>query len=285
MNSTLQVRLLSAVSACLRPFARVMLRSGIGYAQFSELAKIAFVQEALGDHDSRGRTTNLSRVSVRTGISRKEVSRVRAVLSAEQLRGAASAAAFHSGHHAARVLQLWHTDARFLDASSSPKQLPFSGSEPSFSGLVKAAGGDVPPGAVRAELAAANAVTEDSAGLLKPTKRYFVPANVGEDLLVGLTHIVLPVLEGLARNADESCVEPFIQRLSYSDRLTQDAAHRFRDVAQLQATNCLQSVDDWISANEDEAASCAAGTLRVGLGVFYYEGVPPPGDVPEGNER
>jgi hypothetical protein len=54
----------------------MMLRSGIGYRQFAELAKLAFVQEAIGEKDRRGRRTNLSRVAIRTGLSRKEVSRL-----------------------------------------------------------------------------------------------------------------------------------------------------------------------------------------------------------------
>jgi len=274
MNSAPQIRLLQAIGKCLRPMARMMLRSGIGYRQFAELAKVAFVQEALGEKDGRGRMTNLSRVAIRTGLSRKEVSRLKARI--EDLSRAAPSAHeddHHSGH-AARVLQLWYADARFLDSSGSPRELSFAAPGVSFSSIVKAAGGDVPPGAVRAELLEADAVVELDGGSLKPIKRYFVPADVGEELLVGFTHIVLPVLEGLARNTDDRCSQPFIQRLAYSDRLLPAAVPLFREVARERASGFVQSVDDWLSSNELPSDSEVDRQYRVGLGVFYYEGVP-----------
>lgn len=175
--------------------------------------------------------------------------------------------------HAARVLQLWHADPQFVDGNGAPQELPFAATDASFASLVKAAGGDVPPGAVRAEMLAAEAIVELASGSLKPIKRYFVPADVGEELLVGFTHIVVPVLEGLARNTDAKCVEPFIQRLVYSDRLSPVAVPLFRKIARDRVEDFVQSVDDWLSANE-VADSEVDVPYRYGIGVFYYEGPP-----------
>ena len=259
----------------MRPLARMLLRSGIGYKQFSELAKTAFMQEALGERDSRGRTTNVSRVAVRTGLSRKEVTRLRMRLATGSTSGTENGDSVYYSNHAARVLQLWYSDARFLDSSGSPMALQFGGEEPSFSSLVRAAGGDVPPGAVRAELSDARSIVEAEDGLLKPVKRYFVPADVGEELVVGFTHIVTPVLEGLARNTDLECTQPFIQRLAYSDRLMPSAIPHFREVARDRASEFVQLIDDWLSSHEAKTDLVAGESRRVGLGVFYYEGQPP----------
>jgi hypothetical protein len=272
MNNSIQDRLCSALEPCLRLLARIMLRSGIGYTQFVDLAKTAFVEEALGDRDTRGRATNLSRVAIRTGISRKEVSRIKSLLSAQQVEKQSVSAESNNSGHAARVLQLWHADKRFVDELGCPRDLPFGGEGPSFSSLVKAAGGDVPPGAVRAELIDAAAVVEIDNGSLKPLKRYFVPADVGEDLLVGFTHFVLPVLSGLAHNTERNCDQPFIQRLAYSDRLTTAALPLFREISQSRASSFLQGMDDWLSTNESSVDSREQGHHRVGIGVFYYEG-------------
>lgn len=275
MNSSSQIRLMDTVGVCLRPLARMLLRSGIGYKQFSELAKTAFMQEALGERDSRGRTTNVSRVAVRTGLSRKEVARLRMRMATGAASGTEDGDSVYYSNHAARVLQLWYSDARFLDSSGSPMALPFGGEEPSFSSLVRAAGGDVPPGAVRAELSDASSIVEAEDGLLKPVKRYFVPADVGEELVVGFTHIVTPALEGLARNTDLECTQPFIQRLAYSDRLMPSAIPHFREVARDRASEFVQLIDDWLSSHEAKTDLVAGESRRVGLGVFYYEGQPP----------
>lgn len=268
MNSDFQIRLLCALGRCLRPLARVLLRSGISYRQFSDLAKIAFVQEALAERRGRGRLTNLSRVSIRTGISRKEVSRIRSTI--EDSQQDAVPIDSHSTH-AARVLQLWHTDPRFLDADGAPADVPFVSDGLHFGAIVRTAGGDVPPGAVRAELEDAGAVIETEDGLLRPLKRYFVPAHVGEDLLVGFTHILQPVLEGISHNTQAGCSDPFVQRVAYSDRLSPISVIEFRKIAEVRASGFVQSLDDWLSANETTEKQGIAEPTRVGLGVFYFE--------------
>lgn len=264
---------MQCVAHCMRPMARMLLRSGIGFPQFSEIAKLAFLLEAQSEKDVRGRGTNLSRIAIKTGISRKEVARLtKSLVETARTSNSVRAVDFQS-LHAERVLQLWHAEARFVDRKGAPRELPFADGKVSFSDLVKAAGGDLPAGAVRAELLAAGAVIETDDGTLRAVKRHFVPADVGEELLVGFTHMIIPVMEGVCRNTDERCATPFIQRLVYSDRLAPDAAPLFRRVAREQVTGFVQSVDDWLSANElpDEEV---AQSCRYGIGVFYFEGVP-----------
>jgi hypothetical protein len=273
MNSDFQVRLMRCIARCLRPLVRILLRSGIGYPQFAEMAKLAFVQEALDNRDSHGRSTNLSRVAVRTGLSRKEVSRLKACGETGASGDALTRAVDYRSLLAARVLQLWHVDQRFMDERGFPRVLPFSDQEVSFTSLVKVAGGDVPVGAVRAELLAADALVELEDGSLRPTKRHFVPADVGEELLVGFTHMVVPVLEGLARNTDDRCATPFIQRLAYSDHLSPSAEAMFPQVARDRVTGFVQSIDDWLSSNETDDSD-RDKPFRCGIGVFYYEGSP-----------
>ena len=248
-----------------------MLRSGIGYTQFAELAKYAFVEEALGERDTRGRATNLSRVSIRTGISRKEVARIRSVVLERAQQQPQPDDDSSSSSHIARVLQLWHADSRFVDSTGHPIDLPLGGDGVTFNSLVRAAGGDVPPGAVRAELVDAGAVEELDDGRVRPTKRYFVPADVGEDLLVGFAHIVAPVLAGLARNTDRNCSQPFFQRVAYSDRLSASSVPLFREISKDLSSSFLQSIDDWLSTNELKTDLPASELHGVGVGVFYYE--------------
>jgi len=271
MPNEIQQRALIALAACLRPLARVLLRSGINYLQFADAAKDAFVVEAHSERDSRGRQANTSRIAVRTGISRKEVARIRNRSDAASVdaRSAASMSS-HSGH-AARTLQLWHTDERYVDGTGKPRDLPFSGDEPSFANLVRIVGGDIPPGAVRAELVAAGAVVETDQGLVRPLKRHFVPGDVGEELVVGLEHIVHPVLLGLARNTGPSRKDPFLQRVAYSDRVLPAAVPGLRQMAQVKCEEFIQSMDDWLCANETGCEVEAGDRTRMGIGVFYFE--------------
>jgi hypothetical protein len=185
---------------------------------------------------------------------------------------------FRNASHAARTLQFWYSDARFVDATGRPKDLSFAGDDVSFTALVRAVGGDVPAGAVRAELLAAGSAIETPTGSLKAIRRYFVPGNIDEDLVIGLTQIVHPVIEGLARNTGTQKSDPFLQRLSYSDRLFPAAIPLFRQIARERSGNFVQSIDDWLSSNETSSEGAASPSMRVGVGVFYFEG-PAPGEI------
>ena len=275
MTNKLQDRVLFATMACLRPLARVLLRSGINYRQFAEIAKHAFLEEALAERDGRGRKANISRIAVRTGLSRKEVARIKerrdsAVVASEDADGV-----FRNSGHAARALQLWHMDPKFVSSNGSPRDLVFAGEDSSFASLVHQVGGDIPAGAVRAELLAAGAVIALPSGHLRAVKRYFVPGDVDEELVVGLTHIVHPVMEGLARNTGTAKSDPFVQRLAYSDRLIPAAVPLFRQIARGRCADFVQSIDDWLSSNEIASNIEPRHVTRVGVGVFYFEGDPP----------
>jgi Family of unknown function (DUF6502) len=267
LNNDLQTRLLVAVTRCLRPIARMLLGAGISYSQFAEVAKRAFIEQALGEPDARGRTINVSRVAVRTGLSRKEVSRVRRLLETP-VRGDDSTA--HIGRPA-RALQLWHGEPAFIDEGGLPIDLPFDGGEPTFSSLVKLVGGDVPAGAVRAELLAAGGMVELPNGKFRVQKRFFVPSALDEDLIVGFSFIVAPLLETLSHNLDNPSAA-FIQRVAYSDHLPQSAWAEFRNVSHMQAEGLVNSIDEWISSREDPSSASGDLPKRVGVGVFYFEG-------------
>ena len=267
---------MATVYACLRPFARVMLRSGVTYKSFAEIAKTAFVHEALLERDAKGRVTNASRVAVRTGLSRKEVRRVSELMLVKD--GARSGVADHAGPPA-RVLHAWHFDPRFIGADGAPLDLNFEGGSPSFTDLVKAVGGDVPPGAVRAELFRAVALQELENGLLRPTKRYFVPGDFDEKAITVMSGMLFPFISGLDHNSNPARkTAGFIQRIAYA-KLSPADREAFRVWSRVEATRFIESIDDWLTAREVKSSENADDPIG-GIGVFYYEG-PEAADLPK----
>ena len=77
MGTNIQSKILSSLYLALKPIVRMLLRAGIGYREFAEIAKAAFVDEATSGYGLRGRPTNISRVAVMTGISRKEIKQLK----------------------------------------------------------------------------------------------------------------------------------------------------------------------------------------------------------------
>jgi hypothetical protein len=136
---------------------------------------------------------------------------------------------------------------------------------------MKLVGGDVPAGAVRAELLAAGGMVELPNGKFRVQKRFFVPSALDEDLIVGFSFIVAPLLETLSHNLDDPSAA-FIQRVAYSDHLPQGALEEFRNVSHMQAEGLMNSIDEWISAREGTSIVSGDPPKRVGVGVFYFEG-------------
>lgn len=271
MNNNIQLRILQAVYACLLPIARLLLRSGVTYKQFDSVAKQAFVKEAMAEADGRGRPANTSRIAVKTGLSRKEVRRLR-----ESLAAMPGGSAEHWGPPA-RVLHAWHVDSKFTDDNGQPRVLHFQDEADSFSSLVRAVAGDVPPGAVRAELRRSGAVSELPDGTLQAVKRYYVPGDVDEKAIAVVSGMLFPMAAGIAHNTNPSRTsEGFIQRFAFSDCVDSRYIPNFRRWSRTQATEFIESIDDWLASHEnrrEDHGRQSDDAPIVGVGVFYYEGL------------
>ena len=152
--------------------------------------------------------------------------------------------------------------------------MAFEGSEPSFTGLVRAVAGDVPPGAVRAELKRAGAVVDIDDALIRPIKRYFVPGDFDEKAITIVSGILFPMLGSVDHNSNPNRnSEGFIQRFAYSNKLLAGEKLAFRKWSRTEATKFIELIDDWIATHEDRVdPQPQKDEGIVGVGVFYYEG-------------
>src|SRR6056297_3174712 len=109
MASATQRAILSACREFMKPLVRLLLKHGIGYREFSDICKSSFVAVASDEFGLRGRKTNMSRVAVMTGLSRKEVKKVRNRL------GDNTELPKYRMRRPELILTKWHSDPAFLD--------------------------------------------------------------------------------------------------------------------------------------------------------------------------
>jgi hypothetical protein len=158
----------------LVPLVRILLRYGVTHAAFVDISKRVYVRVAARDFQIAGRKQSAARISVLTGLPRKDVSRL-LVVADEEL---AIVGERHS--RIARVLSGWRNDARFCDARGRPAALPFEDeNDPSFSDLVRRYGGDVTARATLDELLRVGALQRLRDGRLKPAVTPFVMTDRG----------------------------------------------------------------------------------------------------------
>ncbi len=66
-------QVLAATRQWLKPVIYILIRCGVTWRDFSELAKTTFVEVATRQFGKRGRPTNVSRTAVLTGLARRDV--------------------------------------------------------------------------------------------------------------------------------------------------------------------------------------------------------------------
>jgi Family of unknown function (DUF6502) len=260
---------LSALLRALRPIARFLMKAGIGYREFAEIAKCAFVDVATSDYGLRGRPTNISRVAVMTGLTRKEVKRLRVKIAA------GSQVILTRVIPPAEIIEKWHTDPDFLDESDRPLKLPFDGTTPSFAQLVRKYGGDIPPGAMRTELKRVGAVEEDLDGTLIIKKRYFRPVGEQAQLERALGQAMYGLGHTIDHNLGTTEDKTWIERIAYSQHIREEDRNRVRRISSDRAREFVESINDLFSAYEtiyaDDPAEHESEPATVGVGVYFFE--------------
>lgn len=262
----------SVMAACMqfmKPLARFLVRSGVGFKEFSEVAKIAFVDVVSSDYGIRGRLANISRVAVRTGLTRKEVSRIRSQGRYDEEKRTAPVG------RPERVLETWHNVAEFRDDRGCPKRLPVEGAQASFISLVRMVGGDIPPKAMLKELVNAGSVVEDDDGFLRVVSRSFIPDATDPDSIVLAGEALQDLVTTINHNLFESKSDSKrLERRVYGDQLSVGQGREFKEIAVANAEELIEGLNAWIADKESEIDTRRKDTRprrRIGLGVYLFE--------------
>lgn len=263
-----------ALKACrhfMVPVARFLLGVGVGYREFSEISKLAFVQVASDEFGIRSRKTNMSRVSVMTGLNRKEIKKLRERLEKEEWDLDSDLS------KPSAVLSKWFTDPKYLGPRGSPKWLSFDAGETSvsFQGLVREVGGDLPPGAMLKELQRAGCVKEIRPGSLKAIKRQYSPAGIDLFQVQRFGECLHDLANTMATNylVKEPTEQKLFEFRAWSDGIDPRATRELKRLVALQGNQYLESIDDWLGAHvlDNQSKEKKPGGVRCGVGVYYFE--------------
>lgn len=271
MSNDLKRAALTALRLALRPLFKVLLRSGVSWQEASEVCKATLVEVASSEFGLHGRPTNMSRVAIMTGLSRREVKRLRDLLATEPAIDAGRM------HGATGVLTGWHLDASFTDEAGHPLDLPFENSpgettDASFTELCKKYGGDLAVITMRRELIRVGAMTELPNGALRVLMRYYMPLQMDPDAVVRggsmLEDLGTTVSFNLSKAEGE--LSRFAGRATNTRIRTADA-RRFRTFLEQEGQAFLERIDEWLSRHEAptvDDGTKTRSTLRVGAGVY-----------------
>jgi hypothetical protein len=284
MASSVQKEMLHAIQRVLLPIVRLLLHTGISFKDFAKVAKMAYVQAATEDYGIRGRPTNVSRVAVITGLTRKEVKSIR---DSGWSTNRADENWWEVNFPPSDLLHFWHTDPDFCEQNGMPLPLQFGGDFPSFTDLARRYAGDIPPGAMRVELTRTGSVAVNENGMLIPIKRHCAPMVLDAVFVQTIGYSLSRLADTVLRNAHQMDVpegqrDGNFERYVWTQNLTDADKKEFKALSERRASELLIELDDWIGDREQRAgvgrdqANAGAPQRSVegdcGLGFYYFGG-------------
>lgn len=267
MKQNISQALSSAVLQLLRPLVRILLRNGIPYGAFADLARRVYVRVAMEEFGIPNRKQSVSRVSIITGLTRKEVSRI------NEIHGIEEGDTIERYNRAARVISGWVRDRRFSDSSGSPADLPFEGEGATFSGLVKLFSGDVPTRAVLDELLRIGVVERIDDGRIRLLNHAYIPQTAEVDKLGILGTDVKDLISTIDHNLRHEADHSLFQRKVSYDNLPEEVLSELRKMTTKRGQSLLEEMDRWLSQYDRDVNPSISGTgrKRAGIGIYYFE--------------
>lgn len=266
MNNNPKKTLEAACRLVLRPLALMMLRCGMTWREFATLSKSVFVQAATEEFGISGRPTNVSRVSILTGIDRKEVKRQRELLKSDV------SASRGKTTDATRVLSGWFQDPTYVDGDGNPRLLPVTGPAPSFESLCGSYGGDIAASTMLKELLNTGTIEKSGNSLLRAVRRYYQPAVHDDENLRWATSFIGDLVNTMNNNVFPTDKHiPRFGRMADNDRIPASKLPAFGAFLDDKGQAFLEQVDDWLTQHGGVAGGDANETVRIGIGLFAIQ--------------
>lgn len=132
------------LSLILKPIVRFLVRRGVAFQEFDTKAREFFVECAVAELRKTTSKINASRVSVVTGLQRREV--IKYMMAETPLPASAGVSL------TARVLANWEQKQEFLNRDGTPKVLRYDGDDSEFANLCASVSKAIHPGTLLFEL-------------------------------------------------------------------------------------------------------------------------------------
>ena len=256
----------AAVLHLLKPLVRILLNHGVPFDTFAELARGAYVDVAHREFAIPGKKQTDSRVSVLTGLTRKEVARLRELEKPEDLASA------RSYNRAARVVSAWVREHPLEGTASGAAPLPLEGRR-SLSDLIHRHSGDMPVRAVIDELLRVGAIRLRESGDAELLHRHYLPPTGERRKLVYLGDDVADLIATIGHNLEARPGRTFFQRKVFYDNIPVEHMPQVRDAARKRGESAIDALVNDLAAHDRDANPKADGTgrMRAMVGIYYHE--------------
>ena len=259
--------LVRAVTRLSKPLVRLMIARGLTLPFLMNLLKTVYVEVAEETLGQASGGASISRLSIATGLQRKDIKRIQATAATDQ-------APPQNVSLGARLIGIWTGSPRFRSKKGAPATLPRTSEDPqraSFEDLVRTVSTDVRPKAVLEEWLRLGIVELDDGGAVRLNAEAFVPQEGFDEKAYYLgrnvaDHIATSVHNLLGEGP------PLFERAVYYDRLTADSIAMLRKRARELGMSALLTLNKEALKRADDDAGRDDANRRMALGLYYYDG-------------
>ena len=255
----------AAVRYLLRPLVRLLLSNGISFPAFCDQVRSTYVKVAEEEFKLPSKPQTDSRISLLTGIHRREVNRLRNEQSSEiDLSQRASMSAL--------LLTIWSGHPEYLDAQGLPIPLPRLANNSkgaSFESMVQSVSKDFRARVVLDEWLRQGIVTLDSDDRVHLSADAFISPQDMEEKIYYFGQNVHDHLAATVHNlAGEA--PPFLERCVFYDKLSADSVRELADYSRSVGMKALHAVNKRAAELQKRDQGQQDAVYRSNFGVYNF---------------
>ena len=250
-----------ALTRLLRPIARAMIVHGVTLSAATEVLKRALFHAAKDLSLEEPKLTD-SRISLMTGLHRKDVRRLRKESEPSSRRSLANVYTLVIGH--------WTTAKKFIDKNGVPRPLPRTGRH-GFDDLVRDARIDLPAATVLNALLTEKAVTLDERQTVHLVQHAFIADPVSETMIAAyeknlLAHLQAATDNLLATNGQDRNFE----RAAHFSHLSDESVAELVRLARERCKSVLKELNRHAMALQQQDTKKTNQQGRFSFGTYIF---------------
>jgi hypothetical protein len=270
----LPVPIVAALRRVLRPLIRLMLSHGIRFQTFCDLVKSTYIQVAEEEFRLDNKEQTDSRISLLTGVHRRDVKRLRnesLAVSSLSLQASMSA----------QLLAMWSGRPEYVDSQGLPLPLPrlaSKGGERSFEALVQSISKDFRARVVLDEWLRQGIATLDEQDNVHLAADAFVSPQGFEEKAFYFGQNIHDHLAATVHNLS-GITPPYLERCVYYDKLTAESVKEYERVAKSVGMRALHTVNRHAIELQKRDERKTDAIYRTNFGIYNFT------EVDRGDEK
>lgn len=254
-----------ALRRILRPLVRLLIARSLPFPFVSNLLRGVYVEVAEAEFPVAGKPQTDSRITLLTGVHRKDVKRLR-----RERHGAPSPPrALSLG---SQLIARWMALPEYVDGERGPRPLPRLASAsdaPSFESLVRSVSTDIRPRAVLDEWLRLGIVEIDDQDRVRLKVQAFIPGRGSEEMAYYFGRNLHDHLAAAVRNVLGE-PHPFLERSVNYNNLSSEAVEELSELARRRGTELLREINARALALQKLDSGRPGASNRFNFGLYLF---------------